>query len=197
MGARLTPRRLSALAGIAATLALTSACGGVGQAAQAAAKEPTLQNYSSSTVSFSYPSAWTASEPVLPAEILHFHPLVYLSTQPVHKPCATHGNETACGWPVRRLQPGGVLAGWAFPYVPPGSPMPREGKRIQVGGHPAWRTDQRGGDCRRIGADRTTVVNVELGHQYFVSFTACLRGPGLARAEKSVGALLASTKFAS
>jgi hypothetical protein len=57
--------------------------------------------------------------------------------------------------------------------------------------------DQRGGDCRRLGADRTTTVNVELGHQYFVSFTACLRGPGLKQAEKSVDALLASTTFAS
>lgn len=198
MAPRLTPLRLLLLlAGIAGTVALTSACGG-GQEAQAAAENPPVLNYSSSVLSFAYPSAWTASEPVLsPTESFHFHPLVYLSTQPVHKPCRTRGNETTCSFPVRHLQPGGVLAAWAFPYFPPLSGPPRRGKRIQVDGHPAWRTDGRGGDCRRIGANRTTQVYVKLGRDYFISFTACLRGPHLAQAEKSVDALLASTRFAS
>jgi hypothetical protein len=53
--------------------------------------------------------------------------------------------------------------------------------------------------CRSIGADRT--IDVLIATTPLPStpteFTACLRRPGLAQAEKSVEALLASTKFAS
>jgi hypothetical protein len=53
--------------------------------------------------------------------------------------------------------------------------------------------------CRRIGADRT--IDVMIATKPLPStptqFTACLRGPSLAQEEKSVEALLASTKFAS
>jgi hypothetical protein len=35
----------------------------------------------------------------------------------------------------------------------------------------------------------------DVSQQNLTLFTACLRGPGLARAEKQVNALLASTKF--
>ncbi|MFL5960251.1 MAG: hypothetical protein ACJ75G_08320 [Gaiellaceae bacterium] len=195
MEARLTPRRLLCAAALAALVSVTSACGGGGDA-QAAANEPPLSNYTGSGLSFSYPAAWTANKPILPAGVLHFHPLVYLSTQAVHAPCTTHGNETSCDLPVRHLQPGGVLASWASPYLGPLSRTPR-GKRIEVGGRPAWRTEGAGGDCRRIGADRTIEVEVELPNDGFVSLTACLRGPSLAQAEQSVDALLASTKFLS
>jgi hypothetical protein len=59
--------------------------------------------------------------------------------------------------------------------------------------------DTTGGICRSIGADRT--IDVLIQRRPLPStpteFTACVRGPGLAQAEKSVAALLASTKFAS
>jgi hypothetical protein len=53
--------------------------------------------------------------------------------------------------------------------------------------------------CRSIGADRTIDVLVQTRPlpSPLTEFTACLRGPGLAQAEKSVDALLASTKFRS
>jgi hypothetical protein len=56
-----------------------------------------------------------------------------------------------------------------------------------------------GGICRRIGADRTIDVLIATRPlpSTLTEFTACLRGPGLAQEEKSVDALLASTKFAS
>jgi hypothetical protein len=193
MAARLTPRRLLVLLGIAATVALTSACGG-GQDAAAAAKDPQLLKYSDRYVSFTYPTAWAASRPKGPGE-LHFHPLVYLGTQPVHDACSVHANETTCDWPIRHLQPGGVLALWQLPYVGPTGPMgptPQE-TRIQVGGHTAWRQDTKGGDCRRIGADRTIDVLVPSANP--IELTVCLRGPGLARNERRLDALLASTQF--
>jgi hypothetical protein len=73
------------------------------------------------------------------------------------------------------------------------------GTRIQVGGHVASRVNTAGGMCRNIGADRTVDVLIETQPlpSTLTEFTACLRGPGIAQEEKSVDALLASTKFAS
>jgi hypothetical protein len=73
------------------------------------------------------------------------------------------------------------------------------GPRTQVGGHPARRVDTAHGICRSIGADRTIDVLIQTRPlpSTPTEFTACLRGPGLAQAEKSVDALLASTKFQS
>ena len=194
MEARLTLRRVLGLVAIAAAAAVTSACGGGGDA-QAAAKDPQLQNYSGSGLSFSYPAAWTAY-PGSQAE-LHYQPLVYVSTQPVHDPCSTKGNVTSCGFPVDRLKPGGVLAVWLRYGVPAMSLGP--GPRIRVGGHPATFVDKRGGECRKIGADRTiqAVVQTSPPPAAFTYLTACLRGPGTAENARRVKALLASTKFLS
>jgi hypothetical protein len=193
MEARLPPRRLLTCAAALVLLVVpATGCGGGSSAAHAAAKkDPAPVRYSGSYLSFTHPPAWTASAPRGSSE-LHFHPIVYLSTQPVHAPCTVHGNETDCDWPVDHLRPRGMLALWQFPYSL--GFVPR-GKRMQVGGSPAWRTDQAGGACRRIGADRTTEVDVKVG-QNLVSLTACLRRPGLEQSEKSLDALLASTKFA-
>jgi hypothetical protein len=192
MGARLTPGRLLlCAAAIVALVCVTSACGGGSDAG--AAKDPNLTKYSDQFVSFSYPSAWTAYAPKGPTE-LHFHPLVYLSTQPVGDPCVVQGNETSCDWPIKHLDPGGVLALWQIPYQPamPGAVV-HPGTKIEVGGHPAWVQNGAGGDCRRIGADRT--INVDMANG--LELTVCLRAPGVAQAEKSVNALLASVQFAS
>jgi hypothetical protein len=193
MGARPTPRRLLSLAALAAAVAATSACGG-GGGAQAAPKDPPV-SYADQYLSFTHPAAWTASTPSGPTE-LHFQPIVYLSTQPVGSPCTANGNETACGWPIKRLRPGGVLVVWQFPYLGPQN-FTLPGKPLRVGGHRGGIVDTRGGTCRRIGADRTIDVWVELSPRNAIELTACLRGPGLARARMSVYSLLASAKFAS
>ena len=197
MDARLTERRLLICAlVILAVTSVTCACGGGGNA-QAWPNDPPLTTYTGSGLSFSYPAAWTASRPVLPAVSLHFHPLVYLSTQPVHAPCATKGSTTSCGFPVDHLQPGGVLVTWETNGLLAMGLGP--GTQLQVGGHPAVRQEQTHGECRTIGADRT--IDVAIATDTLPSaltyFTACLRGPGLAQAEKSIDALLASTTFTS
>lgn len=197
MDARLTQRRLLLCAlAIMAVASVTSACGG-GGAARAAPKDPPLTTYTTPGLSFSYPAAWTASKPILPAVSLHFNPLVYLSTQPVHAPCSTKGNTTSCGFPVDHLQPGGVLVTWETNGLLAMGLGP--GTAIQVDGHPAARQETTGGECRRIGADRTIDVAVATHTlpSALTYFTACLRGPGLGEAEKSVDALLASTTFTS
>jgi len=183
-------------AALVALVAVTSGCGG-GTDAQAAAKtEPKLVTYSNSLLSFSHPAAWKAY-PFRRAGELHFNPMVYLSTQPVQDPCSTKGNTTSCGFPVKQLEPGGVLVTWNASTPPAMALGP--GSRIRVDGREARRVDTAGGMCRSIGADRT--IDVLIATRPLPStptqFTACLRGPGLAQEEKSVEALLASTKFAS
>jgi len=197
MKADLTPRRLFLWA--AALLAIgvvTSGCGG-GADTQAAGKtDPQLVSYSSSFLSFSHPASWK-EYPFRWAGELHFRPMVYLSTQPVHDPCSTTGNTTSCRFPVGRLQPGGVLVTWNASNPPAMGLGP--GLPITVDGREARRTDANGGICHSIGADRTVDVLIQTRPlpSPLTEMTACLRGPGLAQEEKSLDALLASTKLAS
>jgi hypothetical protein len=192
MKGRLTPRRRLSLGAIAAVVALTSACGSASSSTRAAPMTPPLQKYSGQYVSFDYPAGWKTVRFQRPLE-LHSFPLVYLSTQAIHSPCSTQGNETTCGWPLERLQPGGILAVWQLPYAPPcpGCASKSAGTQVQVGGRRATRQVRTGGACRAIGADRTIDVMVKNS----VEFMACLRGPNLAQNERRVDALLKSTQF--
>jgi hypothetical protein len=195
MDARLPLRRLlTCAAALVALVALTSGCGGGGNGKAAEPHDPPLVQYSNSVLSFTHPAAWKAY-PFHWAGGLHFQPLVYLSTQPVHDPCSTQGNTTSCGFPVGQLQPGGVLLTWNA-SSPPATGLD-SGSRIRVDGRPARRVDSTGGICRSIGANRTIDVLVQTQPlpSTPTELTACLRGPGLAQEEQSVDALLASTKF--
>jgi hypothetical protein len=189
------PRRLLWIAAVAAAAALTSACGGGGS--RAAANSPPLVKYAGPGVSFTHPANWKAYPFRWHPPVLHFRPLVYLSTQPVHDPCSTRGNETTCGFPVRRLAPGGVLVTWAVYGIPVSGVRSSPGMAVRVGGRYAKRVTAKPGDCRRIGADRTIQVTIGSATKFTVptQFTACLRGPGLARNERRIDALLASTRF--
>ncbi|HZT94449.1 MAG TPA: hypothetical protein VE985_08235 [Gaiellaceae bacterium] len=186
-------RLLTSGAALLALVAITSGCGG-GSDAQAAPKDLPLVEYTSPSLSFAHPAAWKAY-PFRWAGELHFRPLVYLSTQPVHDPCSTRGNTTSCGFPIRQLRPGGVLITWQASGPPAIALAP--GPRTRIDGHPARRVETAGGMCRGIGADRTIDVLIEVQPlpSTLIEFTACLRGPGLAQEEKSVAALLASTRL--
>jgi hypothetical protein len=196
MEARLTLGRLFlSVVALTALVALTSACGGGAETPAATSSfDPPLATYSNSLLSFTHPADWKAY-PFQWAGELHFQPIVYLSTQSVHDPCSTTGNTTSCGFPVTQLEPGGVLVTWSASN-PPATRF-GSGARIQVDGHPATRTVTAGGMCSSIGADRT--IDVLIQTKPFPStpteMTACLRGPDLAQSEKSVDALLASTKL--
>ena len=197
MEARLPPRRLlTCAAALVLLVVLTTGCGGGNDAHAAAKNDPPAVKYTSSFLSFTHPAAWKASSPRTQA--LHFNPLVYLSTQPVHAPCTTTGSETACGFPLKHLEPGGVLVSWLYNGGPPALTL-GPGKRIQVGGRPATIVSAAGGICGQVGADRTIDVRIEMRPlpSALLELTACLRGPGLAQQEARVNALLASTKFPS
>jgi hypothetical protein len=197
MDARLPLRRLLVCAvALTALVVLTSACGGGSDAPGATSNsfDPPLVKYSNSLLSFNHPADWKAY-PFQWAGGLHFQPMVYLSTQAVYDPCSTKGNTTSCGFPVKQLEPGGVLVTWNASNPPATGFGP--GTRIRVDGHPATRTVTTGGMCSSIGADRTIDVLIQT-HPFPstpTEMTACLRGPGLAQAQASVDALLASTKL--
>jgi len=198
MKAQLSLRRAFMwVAALAAFAALASGCGG-GNGTQPAAKthDPQLVQYSNSVLSFTHPATWKAY-PFHWAGGLHFRPLVYLSTQPVHDPCSTKGSTTSCGLPVGKLRPGGVLVTWNASNPP--SFSLGSGTPVRVGGHPARRVETKGGICKSIGADKTIDVLVQTHPlpSSLTEFTACLRGPGLSGAERSVNSLLASTRFTS
>ena len=195
MEARLTPRRLLSIAAIAAAVAVTSACGG-GATAQAA-KDPPREKYANGFLGFSHPAAWKAS-PFSWAGELHFQPMLYVSTQPVHDPCRTRGDATVCTWPVHRLQPDGVLITWENRGSPAWSLESAPGSAIRVGGRSAKRLATRPGACAAVGGDLTIEVAIERPvADNWTQATACLRGPDLAQNESRVDALLASTQFLS
>jgi hypothetical protein len=200
MEAHLPPRRfLTCAAALVALVALTSGCGG-GSDAPAAKDPPTAAppvTYANSFLSFSHPAVWKAYPFRWPGE-LHFQPMVYVSTQPVHDPCRTKDNTTTCTWPVQRLEPNGVLLTWENRGFPGFSLASQPGSAISVGGRSAKRLATRPGSCAAIGGDLTIEVAIaQPTADNWTEATACLRGPNLTQNERSVDALLASTKFVS
>jgi hypothetical protein len=174
---------------------VTSACGAAHAAR--AADPPALVRYSNGYIAFRHPAAWKAY-PFRWAGELHFHPLVYLSTQPVHDPCATHGNTTACTWPVRRLRPGGVLIVWGNFGYPGWSLREARGFPLRVADRPAKRVALRPGRCGAIGGDLTVEVAIARPEpSNWTEATACVRSPHLGLSERRIDALLASTRFLS
>jgi hypothetical protein len=195
MEARLTPRRVLSIAAIAAAVAVTSACGG-GSSAQAA-KDPPLETYANSFLSFTHPADWTAY-PFRWAGALHFQPMLYVSSQPVHDPCRTKGSTTACAWPLRRLRPNGVLITWENRGFPGFALASQPGSAIRVGGRSAKRLAARPGACAAIGGNLTIEYAIaQPTADNWTEATACVRGPDLAQNERRVDALLASTQFRS
>jgi hypothetical protein len=170
---------------------LTSCGASVGGSASAS----TLADFRNGFVEFQYPTDWTAAEPDTTQQ-LHFHPMVYLSPQPTGDPCHVDGTVTACGWPVKRVRPGGVLVVWENRGYPGWSLASMPGTPIRVGGRPARRLVSTPGSCGSIGADETVEVSIArpLSGNY-TAVTACLRKPDVAARETELAAVLASAHF--
>jgi hypothetical protein len=168
---------------------------GCGSNPMASGRSTGHRTFRSGFIAFRYPAGWKPSVFDATGE-LHFAPLVYLSSQPVHPPCHTKAAVTACGWPLERLRPGGVLVVWENRGAPGWSLQTTPGTPMRVGGRNARRTVTRPGLCATIGAEETIAVAIERPlPDNWTAFTACLRGPGLAAGERDVDAVLASTRF--
>lgn len=172
--------------------AVVAACGA---SLASTGKTTQLADFRSPFVEFTHPPTWSASEPPTSGS-LHFHPLIYLSAQPTRDPCRTQGGTVACGWPVQRLKPGGVLVVWENRGYPGWTLASAAGTRLRIGDRPARRAVSRPGACKSIGADETVEIAIARPlPSNWTAVTACLRSPNLAASEQQLDALLASIKF--
>jgi hypothetical protein len=192
-------RRLLAVIGSIGVLAVAAGSFAVWSAASPGAKPTPLATYRNAFKTFRYPAAWSPS--VWQTTELHFHPMLYLSTQPTHNPCRTAaavggGTSITCGAAVDRLAPGGVVIVWENRGSPGTSLSSFAGTSTRIDGRPAKLSTGRPGACRGVGADEEISVNIArplAGN--WTSIDACLRGPGLSEKERQVRALLGSTRF--
>jgi len=187
---------LLAASGVLAVVAGSLA---VWSAASKGAKAPLLATYRNSFLTFKYPAAWSPS--VFTEQTLHFHPMVYLSTQSTHDPCRTvaaagGGSSTTCGWPIDRLAAGGVVVVLENRGSPLVSLANFSGALTRIGGRNAKISTQRPGTCRALGGDATVTVSIlrPLASNW-TAVDACLRGPNLAVQERQLRALLSSMRF--
>jgi hypothetical protein len=167
--------------------------GAVPAASPAAA--PAAATYRGAFLSFRHPVEWRAY--VFPgAQTLHGRQLVDLSTEPARNPCTSGPGFPSCGWPIRRLGPGGALVVWENEGYPGWSLATAQGSRLTVGGRPARRIASKPGQCSAVGADETISVEIARADPgNLTTVLACLRGPDLARAETRFAAVLATTRF--
>jgi hypothetical protein len=176
-------------AAVILVLVSASAAGCGGGASKAG---PTFHN---GFLAFGYPAAWKPGVFKVTGE-LHFSPMLYLSSQSLHQPCHTKQLATVCGWPVDRLEPGGALIVWENRGYPGWSLGAIRGKPLKVGGRDAKQQVMRPGQCSAIGADETIAVAIQRPiPDNWTAVTACLKGPDLAKSERELDALLASTRF--
>jgi hypothetical protein len=192
MGVQSVAVRLAVLAVVAVAAAVPAGCGA---ASSGTAKRGSTAEFRNAFLTFSHPSGW---KPFVfkVSGTLHFKPMLYLSSQPAHRPCRTQAAETVCGWPVDRLRPGGALVVWENRGAPGWSLATFPGTSTKIGGRKAKRVVSRPGECGAIGADETIEVAIERPlRNNWTAFTACLRGPGLSAGEDRIDALLASTRF--
>jgi hypothetical protein len=99
------------LVAAATGFAVADSTAGCGAAQQTDHSSTAASSFGNDFITFRHPARW---RPVSysTADTLHFHPIVYLSSQPTRDPCHQQTSETACGWPVDSLRPGGVLIVW-------------------------------------------------------------------------------------
>jgi hypothetical protein len=202
MAVRSSPRRLILASVLLLTGALTAGCGAASTSeparspsAAATGHGATVASFRNDYLVFRYPVRWKPFQ-FRVSGTLHFHPMVYVSTQPSSNPCRQSPMGTECGWPVDRLRPNGVLIVWENRGYPGWSLASVPGRALRVGGRSARSTIARPGACSAIGADETVQVAIERPlPENWTAFTACLRGPHLSVAEREIDALLASTRF--
>ena len=146
-------------------------------------------------VTFRYPASWSAT--VWKEHVLHFDPMVYLSTErSQHDPCRSDGANTVCGWPVTRLDRNGLIVKWENRGFPGTNVGTFPGKTTLIGGRPARVSISRPGTCRDVGADETISVAIARPLQSnWTQVDACLRGPDISTLEQQVHELLGSARF--
>lgn len=148
------------------------------------AAQPRLAHLRRGGIAFDYPAAWRYRRRGFLTPMSEG--IVDLSTQPMVSPCRTHGRETVCSWPIRRLRPGGVVVTWEI-Y---GGEMALM-HRPHAGAH-VRRT--RDGSCRAIGGAESLQgsVRTHAGRLYYAF--ACLARSGLRGNAAAFAAMVRSAR---
>lgn len=187
----------TARTGTARSDSASATAAGPGAASTHPATVVPVARFSAKGLSFRYPATWRS---VTPRAGLSDFPalLVYLSTARLKGTCVASSSPgrmaETCAYPIRVLQPGGVLVRWNAS----GSPtwrMPKANTTV-AGRRAAAETKTSGGWCAVLGAAETITVVIpraEPGHWY--QMDACLRGPGLSRQEARIASMLASVRI--
>jgi len=155
------------------------------------------ERFDDGRLSFEYPSEWQrAAWPVQSS----FEKLVtYLSTEPLRDPCRRTADSVTCGEPLGRLSADGVLVQWSrvgFPDADRRRLTAMPGSWTSVGGRRAKLAVDLLPVCRGLHADRSLYALIPVSPRgNYYALRGCLRGPGLARSERDVHRLLASTRI--
>ena len=136
---------------------------------------PSSAVYRDRFLAFHYPRSWRVYHWTIPATEITF--IAYVSNARLRDPCTIRtGREFKCGYPIDRLPRGAVLVTWTASHLPGTSDR---SSPLSI---------RRPGPCRYVGADAT--ISELFSGGYYAE--ACLRGPGIARAERQVREMLSS-----
>jgi hypothetical protein len=128
--------------------------------------------------------------------------LVWLSPQPMHRPCVTHhgthNTTITCGEPVSGLRPNSILAYWTSNANPAWRFGQERGAQIAVGGRRGkWLVQTDTAQAPSLGETEviTVVVPTPGSRDSWYELTSFLRGPDTARLEAQVKTLLQSVHW--
>jgi hypothetical protein len=155
------------------------------------------KRFSAMGLTFSYPGSWRSGTW---NDVSSFTALiVFLSTSRMTSPCTVTRSPgvitSSCGYPVRKLPAGGIVAGWFEDGFPNPGHTPKGNSTVS--GFPALQTTSKASWCVRLGGSEAITVTIwptaSAGYSY--QLDACLRGPGLPRQEAEISAMLRSARI--
>jgi hypothetical protein len=158
-----------------------------------------IGHFDNGVLAFDFPARWEHQDLTsIPSTFVSY--LGYFSSMTLHDPCTTtsvaNGSQVTCGDPIEALEPGAALVTWANVGFPTAAGEPEiASPNTTISGQTARVDVQDGGDCARLGADKTITADIERPGGNHYRMVACLRGPDLAQAQTAVEQMLQSVRI--
>jgi len=152
-----------------------------------------LALFRSQGLSFQYPTQWREHPPFPddPPEAFAT-PITYLSSYPLSDPCTRTTTETVCY--SGKVPVGGIRVSWDTVHLPrPSGAAQLTSPNTTIANRDARVTITKG-DCGPQPSE-SIVAGISRPEGDLYGMSACLRGPGLARSERQVLAMLSSTRI--